>query len=137
MADVKGLHERAVRELERQYRMVLDRSADGVYIYLDDEHKACNDKLADLFGYSKGEWEKLSPFLDNFVAPESQEEVSDGYWRNIKTARIPRSGQFLFVRKDGSQFQAHVTEFPLSYKRRLFSIGFVHQVDGRRARRKG
>jgi len=137
MADVKGLHEKAVRDLERQYRLVMDRSSDGVFIYLDDEHKACNEKLARLFGYSKKEWEKLSPFLDNFVAPESQEDVANSYWGHIKKARVPFSLEFVGVRKDGSRFQAHVTEFPVAYKRRLFAIAFVHEVDRQPARRRG
>lgn len=129
MADVKTTHMKAVRDLESQYRLVMEKSTDGVFIYLDDEHKACNEKLALLFGYSKEEWEKLSPFLENCVAPESQDLVADGYWRHIQKARIPRSLVFEGVRKDGSRFRAHLTEFPVSYKRRLFSIGFVHEVD--------
>ena len=137
MADAKALHIKAVRDLEGQYGLVMDKSADGVYIYLDDEHKACNEKLARLFGYSKEEWERTSPFLDNFVAPESQESVSDGYWRHIRTARVPRNLEFVGVRKDGSRFQAHVMEFPLSYKRRLFSIGFVHEAVRRGKGREG
>ena len=72
MADAKALHMKAVRDLEGQYGLVMDKSADGVYIYLDDEHKACNEKLARLFGYSKEEWERTSPFLDNFVAPRAR-----------------------------------------------------------------
>jgi PAS domain S-box-containing protein len=131
VADVKALHMKAVRDLEAQYRLVMNRSAVGVFIYLDDEHKACNEKLARLFGYSKAGWEKLSPFLDNFVAPESQEDVSSGYWRYIRNARVPRNLEFEAVRKDGSHFRAHLMEFPVSYKRRLFSIGFVHEVQGR------
>jgi PAS domain S-box-containing protein len=130
MADVKALHEKAVRDLEAQYRLVLDRSAEGVSIYLDDEHKACNEKLARLFGYSKEEWERISPFLDNFVAPGSREDVSDGYWRYIRRARVPRNLEFVAIRKDGSRFPAHLMEFPVSYKRRLFSIGFVHEAKG-------
>ena len=137
MADVKALHMKAVRDLEGQYRLVMDKSADGVYIYLDDEHKACNEKLASLFGYSKEEWERTSPFLDNFVAPESQEAVSSGYWRYIRTARVPRNLDFEALRKDGSHFRAHLTEFPVSYKRRLFSIGFVHEAGGRGKKKKG
>ncbi|MBI4216274.1 MAG: PAS domain S-box protein [Chloroflexi bacterium] len=137
MADVKGLHEKAVRGLERQYRLVMNSSSDGVFIYLDDEHKACNEKLARLFGYSKEAWEKQSPFLDNFVAPESQDEVANGYWGHIKKARAPFNGEFVWVRKDGSRFQAHVTEFPVAYKGRLFAIGFVHESGGRAVRRAG
>jgi len=128
MANLKALHKRAVQDLARQYRLVMNRSAEGVYVYLDDEHKACNEKLARLFGYSKAEWERKSPFLDNFVAPESRDDVSDGYWRFIRKARVPRNLEFEGLRRDGSRFMAHLMEFPVSYKGRLFSIGFVHEA---------
>ena len=139
MADVKTLHEKAVRELEGQLLPVLEKSSDGVFIYLDDEHKACNEKLARLFGYSKEEWERTSPFLDNFVAPESQEAVADGYWNYIKKARAPRTLEFVAVKKGGSRLNVHLTEFPLTFKRRLFSIGFIHESGkkGLGARRRG
>ncbi|MDO8635876.1 MAG: PAS domain S-box protein [Dehalococcoidia bacterium] len=128
MNNVEMIHEKAVKDLETQYKLVMDKSADGVFIYLDDQHKACNIKLADMFGYTKEEWEAKSPFLDNFIAEDDQQTVSDNYWKNIKVARTVSSEVIRGVRKDGKLFKAHITQFPLSYKRRLFTIGFVHKV---------
>ena len=128
MTKVEMIHEKAVKDLEFQYKIVMDKSVDGVFIYLDDEHKACNTKLADMFGYTKAEWEAKSPFLDNFIAEDDRQTVSDNYWKYIKGARTVSSAVIRGVRKDGKLFKAHITQFPLSYKRRLFTIGFVHKV---------
>ncbi|MBF8265037.1 MAG: PAS domain S-box protein [Dehalococcoidia bacterium] len=128
MNNVEMIHEKAVKDLETQYKLVMDKSVDGVFIYLDDQHKACNTRLSEMFGYTKEEWEAKSPFLDHFIAEDDQQTVSDSYWKNIKVARTVSSEVIRGVRKDGKQFKAHITQFPLSYKRRLFTIGFVHKV---------
>jgi hypothetical protein len=42
--------EDVIRELAEQLRPVLKRSPDGVYLWLDEARKACNERLAGLFG---------------------------------------------------------------------------------------
>ena len=83
MSNVEMIHEKAVKDLEAQYKLVMDKSVDGVFIYLDDQHKACNTKLADMFGYTKEEWEATTSFLDNFIAEDDQQTVSDNYWKSL------------------------------------------------------
>src|SRR5688500_3286421 len=45
-------HAEVMEELSEQYSPVLDASPDGVYLWLDDAHKVCNERLARMFGYS-------------------------------------------------------------------------------------
>jgi hypothetical protein len=32
-------------------KQVLDKSGQAIYLYLDDSHKVCNKKFADMLGY--------------------------------------------------------------------------------------
>lgn len=45
-----------IRELEAQFLPLLDASPDGVYLWLDESHKICNERLAALHGMSVAEW---------------------------------------------------------------------------------
>ena len=43
-----SLHERWLAELEQEWAPLFDNCPDAVYIYIDDEHKTCNRRAADL-----------------------------------------------------------------------------------------
>jgi hypothetical protein len=60
--------EDVIRELAGQFLPVFRGSPDGVYPWLDEANKACNGRLAGLFGFSVEEWCATQPFLDNLVA---------------------------------------------------------------------
>ena len=109
---MKGDHTMAVKEhhhttlikgIASQLKPVLDKSPQGIYIYLDDEHKTCNQKFADMFGYgSVQEWEDVEAPLSD-VVEEDQDAVIAAYQeasekmaaicvdvrvKNVKTGKI-------------------------------------------------
>ena len=72
-------HEHLVKELTDQLEPVFSRSPQAVYLYLDDEHKICNKKFADLLGYlSPQEWvDNPNPVSD--VIAKDRDKVIDAY----------------------------------------------------------
>ncbi len=72
-------HEDIVAGLAAQLKMVLDKSPQAVYIYMDDEHKACNKKMAELVGMASAkEWmEAEAPLAD--VVEADQPAVVEAY----------------------------------------------------------
>jgi hypothetical protein len=74
-------HQELVKGLYEQMKPVLDGSEQPMFIYLDDNHKACNEKLASMLGYkSPGEWAEKRGFLEIHVAEKSREILSTAYW---------------------------------------------------------
>ena len=55
------------------------KSPDGVYLWLDEVHKVCNERSARMFGLTVEEWRDTQPFLGRFVAEEDQELFSWNY----------------------------------------------------------
>jgi len=47
----KHPHEILLDELRAEYKSILDGSKQAIYVYLDNEHKICNEKFAALIGY--------------------------------------------------------------------------------------
>jgi len=70
-----------------QFQPVFDKSPFGVYLYLDDVHKVCNDKMARMFGLKPQEWAATETFLEDFVAEEDQEAFARNY--SIKSQTLP------------------------------------------------
>jgi len=117
-------HRKAIRELVEQLLPVFDESDEGVFVYLDGEHKSCNERLADMFGYTPLQWEELYPF-EQLFADESRENVMATYYEKIIAEKAPAEVKFTGVRKDGSSFSARLLMVPLSYEGLIFALCFV------------
>ncbi|MGD0794720.1 MAG: hypothetical protein ABR958_03890 [Dehalococcoidales bacterium] len=109
-------HEEVVRKIAAQLKPVLDKSGQGVYIYLDDAHKVCNKKFADLLGYkSAREWAGTEAPLSD-VVEEDQPSVISAYEnasenmvascldvrvKNIKTGKAIKTSMIVVPLTDG------------------------------------
>jgi hypothetical protein len=77
-------HDALVKGLYDQMKPVLDKSEQPIFIYLDDNHKACNSKFAEMLGYSSPEdWAAKGGFLDVFVVEKSRETLATAYWNAV------------------------------------------------------
>ena len=121
-------HVDLVREMAEQFGPVLERSPDGVYLWLDEEHKVCNEKLAGMFGYTVAEWSAAAPFLDTFIDEEDQEVYSWNYHNRIAAFAFPVTFRFRGKRKDGTTFMAETDMVPVSFRGHAVAYHFVRQV---------
>jgi hypothetical protein len=77
---MKSITRKFFKGLYKQMKPVLDGSEQLMFLYLDDNHKACNDKLASMLGYkSPQEWAKKRGFLEVHVTEKSRETLSSAY----------------------------------------------------------
>jgi len=125
---MKSEYQTAMQELVEQFRPVMDESPDGVYLWLDETHKACNERLANLFGFTVEEWSTTQPFLDNFVAEEDRSLYSWNYHNRVAALAFPVTFRFRALRKDGSAFAAETDMIPISYQGQAVAYHFVRQV---------
>src|SRR3989304_5394418 len=74
-------HEALVSGLYRQMKEVFEKSEQAMYLYLDDVHKICNKRFADLLGYDspKGGAAGDEPFPMVFVASKSRRTLVSAY----------------------------------------------------------
>jgi len=72
-------HEELIKSISDQMKSILEKSPQAIYIYLDDNHKVCNKKFANLAGYkSPKDWADVeAPLAD--VVEEDQQKVIDAY----------------------------------------------------------
>lgn len=120
-------HATLVREMAELYQPMMDLASDGMYVYLDDNHKACNENLAKLWGYTPHVWNGVAPFLDNLVAPESRQTLQNAY---AKCRQTYASGQITFVglRHDGTTFKAVAAMVPIMYQDEFFTLNLIRAL---------
>lgn len=119
-------HEHLVKEVAEQFEPVLSNSPQGIYIYLDDVHKVCNKKFAEMLGYSSvTEWaENENPVGD--VSEEDQEKVIEAYGkasRDLKASKLSAS----VVGKGGKKIKTDIIMAPITYKGEVFVIHFISE----------
>lgn len=117
-------HEHLIKEMAEMYAPVFKHSPQAVYVYLDDEHKICNEKLAKLLGYkSPQEWVDNQYPLDD-VAEADKAKVVAAYMdasRKLKASRLTGT----FIRQDGKKIKAEVIMAPVSYSGEVFVVHFI------------
>jgi PAS domain-containing protein len=121
--DEQQHHVELVKGITEQMKPVLEKSNQAIYIYLDDNHKVCNKKFADLLGYkSAKEWADTEAPLSD-VVEEDQQSVIDAYMnasekmvasatevrvKHIKTGKIVKTRMIIApVGHAGHVFTAH------------------------------
>jgi PAS domain S-box-containing protein len=121
-------HDDAIPQLAEHLRPMFESSPDGVYIWLDETHWTCNDKLATMFGYTVEELTDSPGFLQRLVHADDQEMVSWNYWNRVQELAFPVTFRFRALRKDGSTVLAETDMIPITYGGHTVAYHFVRQV---------
>lgn len=124
--DEHNHHDELMQSVAKEYQDILENSQQGVYIYMDDTHKVCNEKFAALLGYaSSDEWAKVEePFPVVFVAPASQETLISSF-QDAMEKSIASENTIVWRKKDGSTVDSSVILVPVSHNGHLFALHFV------------
>ncbi len=119
-------HDDLLAELAAQLQPLLESSEQGIYIYLDDDHKVCNGKFASLLGYSSDEeWAQMKgSFPDVFVDENSHDTLIGAFQKAVQSM----SASTISVRwkkKSGGVIDTTVILVPVSYSGHMFALHFV------------
>lgn len=117
-------HEHLVKELTEQLEPVFSNSPQAIYLYLDDMHKTCNQKFADLLGYkSVQEW-VANEYPVGDVSKEDQEKVIQAYGQ-ASTHMKASTVSVKLNTKDGKKISVTVIMTPITYKNEVFVLHFI------------
>jgi len=91
--------EKAIKESEEKYRLVVENANDAIFIAQDESIKFPNPKAKELTGYSVEELSSVSFF--NFIHPEDRDMVIERYKRRLNGEKPPASYSFRIINKAG------------------------------------
>jgi len=119
-------HEELIKGAYGQLKQIFDDSEQGIYLYLDDTHKICNEKLALMLGFkTAGEWAEITDsFLDKLVVKKSQETLANAYEKAMEKM-IGSTVKIELKKKSGEPIKTTVILVPVSYSGHLFALHFV------------
>ena len=118
-------HEELVKGLYDQMKPILDESEQPIFIYLDDNHKACNQKFAAMLGFkSPQEWAEKQGFLEVYVTEKSRETLSNAYWKAMEK-KVASTIPMTWMKKDGAAIESTMILVPIFFQGHMFSVHFV------------
>ena len=121
-------HEELVKSLYAQMKPILDASEQPIFIYLDDNHKACNQKFASMLGFkSPKEWAEKQGFLEVYVSEKSRETLSIAYW-NAMQKMVASNIQMTWLKKDGAVIDSTMIMIPMFFQGHMFSVHFITNI---------
>ena len=123
-------HQQILHEMEEQFGPLFDSSPVGVYLYLTDAHKICNERMAQMHGLTVEEWNNTPTFLNDFIAEEDRQMYAKNYQHHVAELRQPVTFRFRGLRKDGSTFTAETDMIPLSWRGHAVAYHFVREIPG-------
>ncbi len=120
-------HEHLIKELSEMLAPVFENSPQAIYLYLDDEHKNCNQKFADLLGYSSiDKWlENMTPVSD--ISEEDQSKVIEAYGKASQGMEASQLSAHA-IKKDGSKIEVDIIMVPITYRGEVFVLHFISQI---------
>ena len=125
MQTTEAHHEELVNGLYEQMKPILDKSEQPIFIYLDDNHKACNSKFATMLGFkSPQEWAEKQGFLEVYVTEKSRETLSSAYW-NAMEKMVASTIPMTWMKKDGVTIESMMILVPMFFDGHMFSVHFV------------
>lgn len=117
-------HEHLIKELTDQLEPVFSNSPQAIYLYLDDAHKSCNKKFADMLGYkSIEEWAKNETPLDD-VLDSDHEGVINAYMEASQKLKASAFSATL-VNKNGKNIDVSIIMVPVPYQDEVFVLHFI------------
>ncbi len=122
-------HEKLVKGLYDQMKPILDKSEQPIFIYLDDNHKACNSKFTSMLGFkSAKEWAEKPGFLEVYVAEKSRETLASAYWKAVENMSASTI-QLTLMKKDGGTLDSTMILVPMLFEGHMFAVHFVTSPD--------
>ena len=119
-------HLHLIKELAEELKPVLSKSPQAIYLYLDDEHKTCNKKFADLLGYKS-----VKAWVDNQypISDVDEKDQEKGIEAYMNASRKFKASTFsgTLVKKNGKKIKAEIIMAPISYKGEVFVPHFISE----------
>ena len=121
-------HEELVAGITKQMKPILDKSPQAIYIYLDDTHKVCNKKFADLLGYkSAKEWaDTEAPLAD--VVEADQDKVIEAYTNASEKMEASTLDVRLTNVKTGKTVKTILIMVPTVHEGHIFVMHFISKA---------
>ena len=121
-------HDLIMKEVAELFSPVLLQSPQGVYLYLDEENRVCNQNFAEFLGYDSVQAWRFNTTPETDVSVEDRENEEKAYYEAAELMKAV-SLNVTYQRQDKIKIKASVIMIPFEYKDKLLVLHFVSSLD--------
>jgi PAS domain-containing protein len=119
-------HDELLQGLHAQLREIFETSEQGIYLYLDDVHKVCNEHLSSLLGYnSPEEWADVNEEFTASFVDEGSRSLLVSTFQDAMDRKIGASIDITWKKVDGDVVDTNVILVPVEFEGTLFALHFI------------
>ncbi|MBN1847028.1 MAG: PAS domain S-box protein [Deltaproteobacteria bacterium] len=118
--------EKALKESEEKYRLVVENANEGIYIIQDDMIKFPNPRMNELTGYSMEELKDI-PLLD-LVHQDDRDKIEQQIRQSFKDQAPLNIYSFKMLNKAGSIIWVDLNTIPIMWEGRPATLNFLRDI---------
>ena len=115
--------ERALREMDQKYRLIVDYSNDAIFVVQDGRIRFWNPRFVRLSGYSDEEIPNL--FIEHFIHPDDRHRVLALHADRLAGKAVPNTYNFRAVGKDGRMLWININAIVVEWDGKPATINFA------------
>jgi len=119
-------HERALRNSEEKYRLVVENAREAIVIAQDGVLKYANPKASQIMG-CKVEELLERPFID-FIHPQDREMVYQNYLKRIRGEKVLNNYTFRIINSEGNILFVQLSAVLISWENRPATLNFLIDI---------
>jgi hypothetical protein len=121
-------HAELINGISEQMTILLKESERAIYIYLDDSHKVCNKRFADLLGYKSPKvWADTGAPLSD-VVKDDQKKVIDSYMNASEKGIASSIDVKMKNVKTEEILKINMIITPTIYQGHIFTVHFLSKI---------
>lgn len=121
-------HSELVEGFFKEQKEIFEASDQGMYAFLDDDCRVCNNKFAQMLGYnSPEEWFKVDvkgEFPRVFVEDKSQQALVEAYQKAMDQS-VGSTVKVTWKKKSGGTVDTTAILVPVAYQGHTFALHFI------------
>ena len=119
-----------LRDLGQQYKLILDKSRDAIFIIQNNVIQFANRRAGTVLGYSDEELSTTA--IAKLIHPKDREQVATRHRNKLKGKKAPGTHSFRVISKKGKEIWVEHTAVRISWEGQPATLNFVRNITKKR-----
>ena len=128
--NARKLAEKALRESEEKYRVVVENANEAIMVAQDGMHKFFNRKALEISGYTEKEF-SARPFV-KVIHPDDRHMVLEHHRKRLKGEDIPHIYPFRIIDKNGKEKWIEINAILIDWEGKPATLNFMTDITKRK-----
>jgi len=126
----RKLADKALRESEEKYRLLVENANDAIYIIQDDFLRFWNRQTEKMLEYTAGELATIR--FTEFIHPDDRAMVVDRHYRRLRGENPPSTYSYRIIAKSGRELWIQISSVRISWKEQPATLTFLRDITERK-----